>query len=93
MPVRYGIRRTKISMLIYIFEFILAAALLSVFGYAGAAYLAIATILGAVWLVALRARVFGARRAANKAWARQMFFLSLIVMVALFATIAAVAIA
>lgn len=93
MPVRYGLRRTKFSMLIYIIEFIAAAGLLFVFGYAGRAYLIIALVLGLAWL-ALGVR--GAflpdantahALAANRKWARQMFFLSLIVMVALFATI------
>ncbi len=97
MPVRYGIRRTKFSMLIYIIEFIAAASLLFVFGYAGPVYLVIALVLGIAWL-ALGVRGYflpgdgdGAAPhavTANKRWARQMFFLSLIVMVALFATIA-----
>jgi protoheme IX farnesyltransferase len=93
MPIEHGIRRTKFSMLIYILEFILATALLFVFGYAGYIYLGIALILGIVWLV------FGIQGflisdgdsshaiAANKQWARRMFFLSLVIMLVLFVTI------
>lgn len=92
MPVKYGIRRTKLSMLIYILEFIAAAALLFVFRYAGLAYLVIALVLGVVWL-GFSVRGFSlSDRVASKIWAKQMFFLSLIVMIVLFATIAAGAI-
>ncbi len=88
MPVKYGIHRTKFSMLIYIVEFIIATSLLFIFGYAGRVYFAIALILGIAWIT------FGVRgfliftASANRQWARQMFFLSLIVMVVLFITIA-----
>lgn len=98
MPIRYGLRRTKVSMLIYIVEFIASSSLLFVFGYAGWTYLVIALVLGLAWLA------LGVRGAflpdgdaphaasANTRWARQMFFTSLIVMVALFATIAVMAV-
>lgn len=99
MPVKNGLRRTKFSMVIYIIEFILAASLLFIFGYTEAVYLTITLILGLVWLI-LGLRGFGISDRsgarddaahvsdANKNWARQMFFLSLIVMMVLFITIA-----
>lgn len=94
MPVARGVARTKISMAIYIIEFIVAASLLPLFGYAGSLYLTIALILGVIWLT-LCVRGFWIRNdlsaravAANRNWARQMFFLSLFVMLALFITIA-----
>jgi protoheme IX farnesyltransferase len=95
MPVKHGLRRTKFSMLIYIIEFMLAVSLLFVFGYMGAAYLVIALALGFVWLV-LGLRGFWINDSmsdANRRWARNMFFLSVIVMVLLFITIAVAAIA
>jgi protoheme IX farnesyltransferase len=93
MPVKNGLQRTKFSMLIYIIEFMLAASLLFIFGYAGIVYLAIALVLGVVWLAAgLRGfwLADGGTHASerDRAWARQMFFLSLIVMMVLFITIA-----
>ncbi len=88
LPVKQGINRTKSSMLIYIVEFILAASLLTIFGYAGYAYLAIALMLGIAWLALCIKGFWISGAVHNKAWARQMFFLSLIVMVVLFITIA-----
>jgi protoheme IX farnesyltransferase len=94
MPVAYGVRRTKTSMSIYIAEFIVASSLLFIFHYAGYGYLAIALALGIAWL-ALGIKGFFisdgdsiAAVAANRRWARQMFFFSLIVMMAVFITIA-----
>ncbi|HUC31521.1 MAG TPA: heme o synthase [Candidatus Paceibacterota bacterium] len=94
MPVRNGIRRTKFSMLIYIIEFVFAASLLFVFGYAGYVYLVIALVMGIAWL-ALSVRgllmpgdASASAALANRHWARQMFFLSLAVMMVLFITIA-----
>jgi protoheme IX farnesyltransferase len=98
MPVKHGIRRTKFSILIYIAEFIVAGALLFIFGYVGYVYLGIALLLGIAWLV-LGVQGFlipdGESEhavAANKRWARRMFFLSLIVMTVLFVTIGIAAI-
>lgn len=95
MPVKNSIVRTKISMLVYIIEFVIAASLLAGFGYAGRVYLAIALVLGAAW-IALSIKGFWVRDVnvgGNKRWARQMFFLSLIVVVLLFITIAIGAVA
>lgn len=97
MPVSRGIARTKASMAIYIMEFILAAALPFVFGYTGIVYLEIAFVLGVAWFaLAMRGLLLPdagtepshPHAAANKKWATQMFALSLVVMVALFAAIA-----
>ena len=84
MPVRYDLRRTKISMAIYIIEFIIAASLLSLFGYAGPVYLSIALVLGIAWL-ALALKGFWVKN--STPWAKQMFLFSLVVMMALFITI------
>lgn len=91
MPLSRGMRRTKISMLIYIAEFTAAAALLSFFGYAGYVYLAIALFLGASWFAytasGLRLPDTEHGAAANRRWAREVFLYSLVVMTVLFATI------
>lgn len=88
LPVKKGIRATKITMLLFIIAFILVAPLLTIFGYAGNIYFVIALILGLAWL-ALCIRGFAISGATLDAqWARKMFFLSLIVLIALFITIA-----
>lgn len=87
MPIENGLQRTKISMFIYIIEYIFAVSLLAVFGYAGYGYLIIVVLLGLLWL-ALSIRGFWISGViANNKWARQMFFLSLWVMVITFVTI------
>jgi protoheme IX farnesyltransferase len=87
MPVRNGLRRTKVSMLIYIVEFIIAASLLAVFGYVGKGYLVVVTLLGYLWLFLCIKGFWVLGTAAHKQWARTMFFFSLIVMMTLFITI------
>lgn len=87
MPIASGLQRTKVSMFIYIIEYIFAVSLLAVFGYAGYIYLIIAIVLGLAWL-ALSVRGFWISGvAANNKWARHMFFLSLWAMVVTFITI------
>jgi protoheme IX farnesyltransferase len=88
MPIEAGIKRTKISMFIYIIEFIIAASLLAVFGYAGHVYLIIVVLLGLLWLALCIKGLYVAGAVNNKAWARQMFLTSLCVMMATFITIA-----
>ncbi len=89
MPVKHDLYRTKVSMLIYIVEFTAAAFLLFIFGYAGPVYLIIALVLGLAWFALGVRGLFIHAAAASKQWARQMFFLSLAVMVVLFIAIAA----
>jgi protoheme IX farnesyltransferase len=87
LPVKHGIQRTKISMAIYIIEFVVAASLLAIFGYLGISYFVIALILGTIWL-GLSIRGFWIKKAAAEhRWAIHMFSFSLVVMVVLFATI------
>ena len=89
MPVKYGLHRTKVSMLTYIVEFIAAASLLFIFGYAGPVYLVIVLVLGLAWFAFGVKGLFIHAAPASKQWARQMFLLSLAVMMVLFITIAA----
>jgi protoheme IX farnesyltransferase len=93
MPVSAGIVRTKVSMLIYIVEFIVASSLLTIYGYVGFGYLAVALILGFAWLAL---GITGFRFSGQKAdalWARNMFLFSLAVMMVLFITIGVGAVA
>lgn len=88
-PVIRGIRSTKRAMLFYVIAFIIVASLLFMFGYVGSVYLIIALLLGAAWLAFCVRGLWieDGDVAANKLWAHKMFFLSLIVMLALFVTI------
>jgi heme o synthase len=94
LPVKRGLRTTKITMVIYIALFIAATILLFTFGYAGIFYLIVAVILGAVWLSRglLGFQIPNSTNEndvkKNARWARQMFFTSLIVLVILFAVMA-----
>lgn len=80
LPLKRGVRHTKIQMLLYIVAFTIAASLLTVFGYTGYIYLAVVVLLGLTWLW------FGLKGFASKddtAWARKMFLFSLIVTLSL----------
>lgn len=84
MPIKQGIRRTKITMLVYTLAFIPVAASLTIFGYTGLMYLAIVLVLGLVWLVTC---LRGLSTTNDQRWAQQMFKFSLIVLTALSVTI------
>ena len=84
LPVKKGIRATKIVMLIFIILFTLTAPMLTIFQYAGYLYGVAALILGLIWLVLC---VKGFFASDDKAWARKMFLFSLIVLMAVFASI------
>jgi protoheme IX farnesyltransferase len=95
LPVKRGLRTTKITMAIYIALFTIATILLFTFGYAGTFYLIVAIILGLAWLVCslLGFKIpDGANGISinendikkNARWARQMFFTSLVVLVGVF---------
>jgi len=85
LPIKKGIPRTKIHMVLYIIAFIGAALMLTVYGYTGYLYLVIAALLGLNWL---RLCLRGFKTNNDQLWARQMFRHSLIVITALFATAA-----
>lgn len=77
LPVKKGAKHTKVQILLYIVEFIIAASLLTVLGYTGYAYLAVVLVLGFLWLgLGLR----GFKSADTKKWGRSMFFFSLLVL-------------
>lgn len=79
LPVKKGISTTKVQMLLYIIAFIFAATLLTLFGYTGTAYLIVSLPLGLAW-GGLCLKGFKADN--NPLWARQMFRLSLMIIMA-----------
>lgn len=75
LPIKKGVLRTKIHMTLYIFGFILAATLLTVFHYTGFLYLFVTAILGLTWLgICLK----GFKSNGDRLWGRQMFLFSLV---------------
>lgn len=80
LPVKKGMNTTKIQMIVYIIAFIIAAVLLTVFGYMGYVYAVVAGSLGLAWLfIGLK----GFHKDDDKIWARKMFVVSLVVIMTL----------
>jgi protoheme IX farnesyltransferase len=81
LPVKKGIYFTKINILIYTLLFIVLTILMFVYRYTGYLYLAAAVLLGLYWLTNAAK---GFRDGMDdKAWARKMFLISLIVLTTL----------
>lgn len=80
LPVKKGIKVTKIQIVLYVTAFIIACVLLRVLGYANNVYLAIIMVISLAWLsIGLR----GFRTTNDKVWARKMFFFSLVTILGL----------
>jgi len=77
LPLKRGMRNTKLHMLFYIVAFIVTTILLSVFGYTGYTYLLVVVAFGLVWL-GLCMKGFSATDDIH--WARKMFGFSLLVL-------------
>jgi protoheme IX farnesyltransferase len=78
LPARYGMKITKIYIVVYIVAFIFAIALLTLMGYAGYIYLFIMLIIGLAWLFWA---IQGFKAYDDNKWARQLFLFSLVVLV------------
>ncbi len=78
LPLENGIKFTKISMLFYIILYIVTTVLLFTFKYTDYFYLTVILILGSIWLVQ-GIRGFQ-KNIDNKLWAKQMFLLSLVIL-------------
>lgn len=75
LPIKKGMHRTKVHMVIYIIAFLFSAVLLTTFHYAGYPYLIVAMALGLLWLgLCLK----GFKQPNDALWARRMFRMSLI---------------
>ncbi len=75
LPVKKGIRYTKICMLWYIVAFTIVAVLPSFFGYTGWSYGIVALVLGLFWLYT---GIKGFSTGNDLKWARKMFLISII---------------
>jgi protoheme IX farnesyltransferase len=84
LPLKQGMRTTKIHSLLYIAAFILAAGALASYGYIGYVSLGILGILGAAWFWR-GARSFST--ATDEQWGRSIFRFSLLIVVALSGTL------
>lgn len=74
LPLKKGVYRTKLQMLIYAYLFVIAALSLRYFGYVGNIYTLVILALGLAWLWrGLR----GFKSEDDVTWARHMFFFSL----------------
>jgi protoheme IX farnesyltransferase len=78
-PVKKGVRSTKVQILLYTVVFVIATTLLTIYGYTGYVYLAVMLLLGAYWL---QRAIQGFKASDNVRWARGMFGVSLIVLLA-----------
>ena len=79
LPVKRGVALTKRHMLAYILAFTAAALMLTLSGYTGMAYFAVALMLGAFWLCS----AWFDESTNDQAWARKQFVLSIFIITAL----------
>ena len=80
LPLKRGIQKTKIQMVLYIIGFIAASSLLTVYHYTGTIYFIVATLLGLSWL-GFSIKGFMCKN--HTVWARKMFIFSLVVIMAI----------
>lgn len=85
LPLVRGVKRTKVYILIYTALYIIAAAALTIYGYAGITYLVIMLIIGFMWLWRGLA---GFKAPDDDRWARKMFGFSLLVLLIFCSSIA-----
>jgi len=79
LPITKGAWRAKVHMILYIFGFILAAAMLTFFGYTGYLYLFTTSSVGLIWLL-LSAQGF--KSSDDRLWGLHMFRASLFTIIA-----------
>lgn len=79
-PLKKGLQATKKQMLFFTVAFFAAALSLFFFHYTGYLYLSVVMLAGGAWLILC---CQGFSRSDSAVWAREMFFLSLIVITAL----------
>lgn len=80
LPLVKGMLATKVQMLLYIIVFMAVSSMLAVLNYVGLPYLIVAVSAGLLWLGLC---IKGFRSTNEKLWARQMFFFSLVVIMAI----------
>ncbi len=77
LPVKKGIKQTKVQIVLYTLAFIIAASLLFFFDYVGYVYLIVMLAVGLWWL---RLGIHGFQALDANKWARKVFGSSLIVL-------------
>lgn len=78
LPIKEGMWKTKVHMVLYILAFIVTAIMLSYFQYTGYMYLTVVTSLGLAWLsLCLK----GFKSDNDKVWGYNMFRLSLVLII------------
>jgi protoheme IX farnesyltransferase len=77
MPAIVGIKNTKFQIIVYVFAYVIAVVDLSLFGYAGITYLVVMAVLSTYWLWK---GINGFKARSDAKWARQMFGMSLVVL-------------
>lgn len=77
LPVRRGIKITRLYIMLYILAYLVVAPLLTLTGYTGITYMAVMGLVGLVWFWK---GVEGFDEEKSTAWARKMFGFSLIVL-------------
>lgn len=80
LPAVKGLRRTKLEILVYTALFTGVVFLLTIFGYTGVIFLVVMAGLGAYWLWR---GIRGFKAKDDTVWARQMFGLSIVVLLSL----------
>jgi protoheme IX farnesyltransferase len=80
LPVKRGIVVAKRHILIYTLAFLLATLMLTVGGYAGLSYLAVAAVMGMYWLYMAWS---GYKAVDDRVWARKLFVFSIFTITAL----------
>ncbi len=77
LPVIKGMRITKAQTVVYIFGFVVATSLLTLYGHTGYSYLAVTLALGLVWLFRALSTF---NQKDDRLWGRKTFLFSLIVL-------------
>ena len=80
LPAQNGIQATKIEMFLYVIAFTVTTFMLTLFGYTGYMYLAVAAMVGLAW-IKLSYNGFTAEN--DTLWAQKMFRFSLVAVMAL----------
>ncbi len=79
LPIKKGLYATKVQMILYILAFAAASCTLAALGYTGYSYLVVMAVLSIAWL---RLALQGFETKDENKWARKVFGLSLIVLLA-----------
>lgn len=83
LPLKKGIRFTKISMILFTIAFAVVAVMPTIYGYTGIIYLIISLGVGIAWILMALSGLYTQNDAL---WARKMFLFSIIGIVLLFIT-------